>query len=200
MLNRNQTLQLLFDIVESNNLDGGFDVGGTDKFTYHAYEEIYGDVMSKYYGFTGNLLEIGAYSGGSALLWRNFLPNFKLEIVDIETHRITPERLAQLYNTNIKQADAYTGIVLQEYAMLYPEGFDIIIEDGPHTLDTQMFAAHYYSNLLSSAGTMVIEDIASIDHMLAIIREVPQGFKCTSYDLRHIKNRFDDIVLVITRL
>jgi hypothetical protein len=48
--------------------------------------------------------------------------------------------------------DAFSDKTIEKLKTLYPSGFDIIIEDGPHTLESQIFAIKNYSKFIYMYG------------------------------------------------
>ncbi len=79
--------------------------------------------------------------------------------------------------------------------------FDILIDDGPHTLDSMIFFVKHYLPLLNEKGILVIEDIHDIKWINILIRHVPEEYRrfIQVADLRHVKNRWDDIMLIINK-
>jgi phosphoribosylpyrophosphate synthetase len=55
--------------------------------------------------------------------------------------------------------DAFNKKSVSELETKHPDGFDIIIEDGPHTLESQIFAVQNYTQLLKDGGILIIEDV-----------------------------------------
>jgi hypothetical protein len=43
--------------------------------------------------------------------------------------------------------------------------YDVIIDDGPHSLHTQQFTVANYFNLLKPGGVLIIEDIQNVHHL-----------------------------------
>jgi hypothetical protein len=79
--------------------------------------------------------------------------------------------------------------------------FDIIIDDGPHTLESMIFFIENYSKLLEEDGILVVEDVQSIEWIEDLKKVVPESLKqyiCV-YDLRENKKRYDDILFVINK-
>jgi glycosyltransferase involved in cell wall biosynthesis len=188
----------IIDII--NNLGiGDPNNGGTDKIWSHTLDRVYGPILNRFRNKSGTLLELGARFGGSAMLWRHLLPSFKLELVDIDPENFNVAYWPHLHNTGYKHADAYTQETVDYFRQLQPEGYDIIIEDGPHTLETQIYAIEKYSDLLKPGGILVVEDISEIEHIDTLISHIPAGFTYEYFDLRSIKGRFDDIALVIRK-
>jgi hypothetical protein len=74
--------------------------------------------------------------------------------------------------------------------------FDIIIDDGPHTLISMMQYITYYSQLLLPDGILIIEDVRNMKWTEILSNCVPEHMKdkIHIYDLRENKNRSDDII------
>jgi hypothetical protein len=57
-----------------------------------------------------------------------------------------------------------------------------------------------YLSYLKDDGTAVIEDVQSPEWVPRILQHVPSEYNSVVYDRRHIKNRWDDILIVITKI
>lgn len=193
--------QELASILESYDVNG-FDVpGGTDKNTTHNYTGIYEHLLSRFKNKSGTLLEIGVQHGGSSLLWQSYLPKFEIYMVDICD--IVNQYIWDCMDENeneyfFYETDAY-NLAFIEALKHDCSGFDIIIDDGPHTLDSQLFAVKNYLPLLKKGGVFVIEDIQDITHIQQLSDAVPEFLKdkIKSYDVRHTKGRYDDLVFCV---
>ena len=167
----------------------------TDKDTVHSYVEyVYSRIFPPLKSTTKKILEIGILGGSSLHLWKEFFENAEIHGCDINP---------QFYCTDLDEritihtADAYN----LEFVSSIDNDFDIIIDDGPHTLDSMIFFVKNYPYKVKSGGMLIIEDIQDINWIPEIIENIPDRYKCSSiqlYDLRHIKNRFDDILMIIT--
>ena len=182
----------IIDLI--NKLDiGDVDNYGTDKICIHSYDRVYGPVLNRFKNRPGTMLEIGVRFGGSSVLWRNLLPNFRLELVDSEIENFYEGYRDLLPNSSLIEADAYTTETVDHYRNLHPDGYDVIIEDGPHTLETQIYAVQNYCNLLKPGGVLVVEDISEIEHIDELCMHIPQEYAYKTFDLRGVKGRYDDI-------
>lgn len=77
----------------------------------------------------------------------------------------------------------------------------MMLDDGPHTLESMIQFIKLYSQIMKDDGILIIEDVQSIDWIDELKKVVPNELVryIEVYDLRHIKNRFDDIVFVINK-
>ena len=169
---------------------------GTDKNTIHSYFDSYDRLLSPIKDGAKNILEIGIYAGGSIKLWHDYFVNANIYAVDI-TECLTGNWLNNYERIKTYKANAYSPDFLISEFIQKNIKFDLIIEDGPHSLETQQFAASIYSNILSDQGMIVIEDVM-IDNVQPIVDSFPRHLQSSVevIDLRGVKNRCDDILIV----
>ena len=165
----------LAKMIENLNVNGFEVSGGTDKNTIHNCTGIYAELLKSYRDKKGTLLEIGIQHGGSSLLWHEYLPYFRLFLSDIQD--IVPDLIWDQMDPDrydFYQGDAYNGGSLKMFADECAEGFDVIIDDGPHTLQSQVFAVEHYYPMVKPGGVLIIEDIQDINHLDALTQAVPE--------------------------
>jgi len=195
--------QQLVSILEECGVSGFNTPGGTDKNTIHNYTGIYETILSPYVNSHGKLLEIGVQHGGSSLLWQKYLPKFTLCMVDLVD--IVHPWIWQCMDANPNEYTFYEHNAYDEefVALLEEEwcGFDVIIDDGPHTLESQVFAVKHYLPLLNEGGVFAIEDIQDISHIDILADAVPEELKpnILTYDVRETKGRYDDVIFTVSR-
>jgi hypothetical protein len=166
----------------------------TDKDTLHSYVDVYAKLLDKRRDTVLNFLEIGVLGGGSIQAFHEYFD--KANIVGLDTTvrvQATDKRIRLL------QCDAYSKPTLD---IISDDGhltYDVMIDDGPHSLDSMIYFASNYSKLLASDGIMIIEDIQEMDWIPKIKEAFPEEHrdKILVYDLRHIKGRWDDILVVL---
>lgn len=168
----------------------------TDKDTLHSYLDTYEKIFNRRKNDSLKLLEIGNDKGGSLKLWYDYFENGIIHGIDINHKAIRaflPDRI------HLLECDAYDKKNI-------PKGikFDIIIDDGSHTLEDMIKFLFYYIPLLTEDGVIIIEDIPHLQWIgiLDIIvnecfPELQEHIKV--YDLRNKKNRYDDILYVIDK-
>jgi hypothetical protein len=162
---------------------------------FHSYyENFYDEHFRPYYGRPGlKICEIGIQKGSSLFVLANVFPDALLLGIDVD-----PSWLVEEYTRVGNCVRLYTDAYDRKLAGLLGQ-FDIIIDDGPHTPQSQLeFVSLYYQNL-APGGTMVIEDVSSPEVALALESAAPLGTSCRTVDLRQVDDRYDSIVVHINR-
>ena len=156
----------------------------TDKDEQHSYSRVY----ERYLPGRQKVLEIGVQRGGSVLTW--LAAGAEVWGIDLEKppHWLRHPRV-HLFIGNAYSLDAVTRLSDQKY--------DMIVEDGSHKPEDIIWAAKHYTSLLSEKGVMVIEDIPN-DEVVQELKKI-EGFYTVEYDLRRVKGRWDDRVVVLER-
>lgn len=194
-------MKQLNQILDDFNLNRpSFDVTGTDKNTIHSYvDNFYEKEFKKYLNQKISLLEIGIEFGSSLKLWSEYFKDAEKIIgLDIQ-NKLLPEH-QEIENVNIIFEDAYQ----KEFADTLGK-FDIIIDDGPHTLESQLNAIELYLPKLKKGGVFIIEDIQSEEWIRELQNKYQEvcdlnQFQEISFefiDLRGIKERYDDLMIVM---
>ena len=190
----------IVEILNEFKINGSCSITTTDKAYDHSYEQVYGVHLLPYLDNAGSLLEIGVYGGGSAVLWNNLLPKFNLCLLDITEVMDHSNRIRLDFNkTNYIINDAYQESVRDNIKNLYPDKFDIIIDDGPHTVESQVRCIELYLSLLKDDGVLIIEDVQSIENAQIIQAAIPITHNYQVADLRNVKSRYDDIAVIIKK-
>ena len=172
----------------------------TDKGYLHSYiDEYYTRKFADLREKPLVLLEIGIANAQSIRLWSEWFTQGFIYCLDVEPTYV--EKAKVIPNVKAFNLNAFDKPALD----LFGDGFfDFIIEDGPHTLDTQLFAVSNWSKKLKKNGCLIIEDIQSIDWIEPLVKAIPNeenaAFEYKLFDLRSVKNRYDDIILEITRI
>jgi predicted O-methyltransferase YrrM len=191
--------------LDEEQINGFQYEGGTDKCTTHSYGlDLYPKILQPFSNQECKILELGTNTGGWAYTLVKMLPKSIVTTIDIRNvvsplimSRLTKEERARFTFLNF---DAYTQSALDHFGK---ERFDVIFEDGPHTLPSQIFAATRYCDLLTPNGVLVIEDIQNDQCMSEILSKIPpensSNFVYEVKDLRPAIGRYDDLVLIVRR-
>jgi FkbM family methyltransferase len=169
---------------------------GTDKITSHSYGTVYSNLFEMY-RHTNSILEVGFDGGASLLAYAEYFADAKIYGIDIEDNRLNPVKQHPRIQTFIGDA------TLESTVNHFSQTYDIIIEDASHTLNHQVQHFHDYAKFVRPGGLYIIEDVAEInkdsleEHLASYAKQ--EGFDMYIYDLRPIKNRFDDILFIFQK-
>lgn len=178
----------------------------TDKNTLHSYLPLYNTLLQPIKDSSRNVLEVGIgdfkeKNGGSLLLWTNYFTNATTYGIDI----LPPNRVLDevINNSSIKlycNSNAYDENFIHKN--LSDIKFDFLLDDGPHTLESQEKFIELYSPLLAENGILIVEDVQNINHLENLSNKTPEHLKkyIKEYDLRDIKGRYDDIIFTIDKV
>ena len=158
-----------------------------DKGTTHSYIGEY-ERLLKGYKNNSTVLEIGLYDGLSLQMWAEYFVNSKVIGIDIN---LSPSLSKLVENYNIIIDDATNERILDS---IKDEMFDVIIDDGSHKLIDQLNSFELLKSKMNKGGIYIIEDVDNLDTTLSIYESVHDNIEVV--DNRHIKNRFDDVLIV----
>jgi SAM-dependent methyltransferase len=163
----------------------------TDKFSCHSYADFYDAMFDGKENEELRILEVGVNDGGSIRLWHDYLKNASIIGVDINDQaRANCDGLSVRVFINI--GDAYVGTITGDAK------FDVIIDDGSHALQDQICAIRTFPAYLKPGGVLVIEDIPEGCED-EILKHVPEGGTVEVRNLRTIKGRWDDCLIVFKK-
>lgn len=175
----------------------------TDKNTLHSYVNVYEDMFDSLRYNAKNILEIGIAPGGSIMVWRNYFINAHIYGIDTcNLHDIQAQSIKNDYHiTLFPNTNGYNDQFIRENFTNKNIKFDIVLDDASHTLEDIIYFIIKYLPLLSDNGIMVIENIQKMEWIEILKLIVPDEFKknIQIYDLRHIKNRYDDVLFVVNK-
>lgn len=161
--------------------------GGGDKGTAHSYIGIYESEMVKKSGIT--LLEIGIWHGHSIAMWQEYFDDSRIFGVDVDVSKI------QFDLENALLADATKPITALEGSL-----FDYVIDDGSHEIGDQIRSLSNLWSQIASGGKYFIEDIrgtSELELLVSVLDLAQMNYRV--YDNRSLKNRADDILVVIDK-
>lgn len=171
-----------------------------DKNLLHSYLPVYERLLQHRKYTAESLLEIGVHDGASMQLWHTYLPAAQISGVDIDPllqgHKDILQacpRLTLFMGTDAYQERFITGNLTPPY--------DVLIDDGPHTQTSFEEFIRLYLPLLKDDGIAIIEDVKSVQmarELLPLLSQEDQAF-AEIYDLTALKQRSDDVLLVIDR-
>jgi hypothetical protein len=184
------------------SLESLVDNSRTDKNTTHSYLPLYDALLKSKKETAKNVLEVGIYSGGSIKLWHDYFPNATVHAVDVQSiHGVFDQlknnkRIVLHTSTDAYNIDLFTRNFINTGIKC-----DFMLDDGPHTLESQKQFIRLYSRIMTDDGLLIIEDVQSYDWIDALRAEVPVDLRqyIKVYDLRKNKGRYDDLIFSIDK-
>jgi cephalosporin hydroxylase len=162
--------------------------GHGDKGTAHTYIDEYERLLTPYRK-DSIVLEIGLYQGESLRMWEEYFIDSKVIGIDISSSRLT--ELINEPGHNIIIGDATKEEIFKQ---LGEQLFDVLIDDGSHTLKDQLATYNIFKSKINPGGIYIIEDVLNIDIVKDVFLELHNDVEII--DNRHIKNRHDDVLVV----
>ena len=160
--------------------------GSGDKGTAHSYIDMYETLLAPYRDCT-HVLEIGT-SVQSLHMWQEYF--HRALVIGIDQNAVPISNTLVCDATNEEQMceelDRYFG---------EEDTLDVVIDDASHLLDDQIKTYKILQQYMSKRSIYVIEDVLCITNAQEIVRQI--GVTAEIIDLRHVKNRFDDILVAI---
>lgn len=174
----------------------------TDKDITHNYcTHFYNKAFEKYKNEKINLLEIGVLNGASLIMWHEYFKNAE-KIVGVDRNGPPDPNLNSLFSqylktcSNTNAINIITGDAYNESLVYSLENdFDIIIDDGDHSLNNQIKFINFYSKKLKKGGMLIIEDVFYVDDLFDNIDKLK--FNIEIIDLRKIHPYSNDSVIFV---
>lgn len=157
--------------------------GRSDKDDKHSYIDFYETLLAPYRHLPVRFLEIGIYTGECLLAWEQYFQLGKITGLDIVLPALASDSI------KLVQGDSTSPVVCNQ--LFNGQQFDIIIEDGSHTVHDQVATFENYSRLVAPNGLYVVEDICCKE-LKVVFKNM--GFEV--FDRRAIKGTQDDILAV----
>lgn len=172
---------------------------GCDKNTIHSYIECYKEILAPYRATAKRVLEIGIMGGHSLRMWEEYFENADVHGADLSDRPVDGladlrpmiaenKHLIHLFDaTDPAQVESrFPGVL-----------FDVIIEDANHDLASQLAIYKNFRHHVALGGIYIIEDIENIDRDRKAFEQIDPDRSVEIRDLRKLKNRFDDVLVVI---
>ncbi len=155
-------LMISTSIINFNNTNlDKIAIGKTDKSSeFHFYTHIYDSYLSRVKGSEITFLEIGFATGGSAQMWDTYFtnPNTELYFIDIDekcfNHTEKLSKRCSLYMANQEKKDELISTI-----SIINKKFDIIIDDGGHTMNQQRVSFETLFPFVKPGGVYIVEDL-----------------------------------------
>jgi hypothetical protein len=136
-------------------LSGLADKYGTDKGPkVHNYTEVYEYFFLPVKFEARKICEIGVAEGASLKMFRDYFPNAVVYGIDIvDSTKLNSKRIKTFI------ADQADRKQLGDFINAYGGDYDIILDDGGHTMEQQQVSFGYLFKYLKPGGYYIIEDV-----------------------------------------
>lgn len=154
----------------------------TDKGPFgHGFTEVYEYFFYPLKSAPIKILEIGILGGASLNLWQNYFPKAAIYGIDIED-------CSSLNSKRIKTfvADQASRIQLKHFIRRYGKAYDIILDDGGHSMEQQQISLGFLFPYVSAGGYYIIEDVhTSLPHVYSGYNVNEKGTNSTLRMINH---------------
>jgi cephalosporin hydroxylase len=189
-------MKTLNEIYKANLVNGW-----PDKGSIHSYIDVYEEVLKPYRERPYPVfIEIGLFSGQSLRMWEQYFS----EASTVYGIDCSDQPCGGLQDLRPMIAEGTHNIIIMDGTS--PEDiekhfkdvmFDVIIDDGSHNLEHQLASYKHFKSHLSKGGIYIIEDIQSLDANREVFENIDPDKTVTILDRRSIKNRYDDLLIII---
>tara|TARA_R100000315_G_C5231630_1_gene142674 strand:+ start:1644 stop:2348 length:705 start_codon:yes stop_codon:yes gene_type:complete len=147
------------------------------------------------------VLEIGVETGRSHRMWLEYFPNATIYGFDIFESGVDEFHKLQEGNPNLDRSVMFKGDQenvddLEKFLSLYGDNFDIIIDDGGHTMKQQQITMGVLFQAVKSGGHYIIEDLHTCSGQWSTLygyQVINEGDTLTTDLLKSIENK-DDLI------
>jgi hypothetical protein len=122
----------------------------TDKATHHRFCDVYDRYLSNIKNEKLVFLEIGILNGSSIKMWEEYLPNSLIYGADLYDKSFLNSERIKTFILNQEKDDDLNKIDIK---------FDVIIDDGGHTMLQQQKTLNIMINKMKSNGIYILEDL-----------------------------------------
>lgn len=171
---------------------------GTDKGTTHSYDDLYEKLLIDYRATANEVLEIGVFSGAGCLVFSEYFTNANITGIDISLKHVK-------FGINHPRIHYHELDATDEAAcMKFTGPYDVIIEDASHLPEHQVRHLDIFAGRLRPNGIYIIEDIVktNVPHLRPLFQSIADkhNMKMQIHDLTMMKNRYDDVLAVFTKV
>lgn len=177
----------IIQLKESN--EGLYNTDKMGEGQEHHYGEFYAELTKSFKSKKLDLLEIGVERGGSLRLFHDYLTQANITGIDIK-NQWCGALLSDFPRITLKTQNAYQGI----------EGeYHVIIDDGSHTFQDQLYAIQNFPYNLKKGGILIIEDVPE-GFEQKLMAAAPNIGIVNCENFRHIGGRWDDCIITFKRM
>ena len=164
----------------------GFEYYETDKGTLHNYLDVYDKLFLPFRDKEINIFEVGYFLGGSCKLWEEYFINAKIRFIDNNPDCILNSTSGRVSLDIMDVMD-----LTVDYFDEFPP--DIAIDDGDHSIESQVHFIKSVYPVLRPGGLLIVEDVYLTRPFDAI--NIPYKV----IDRRIEQSRIDEVLLIFKK-
>jgi|TARA_R100000995_G_C3469622_1_gene117603 hypothetical protein len=141
---------------------------GADKLDL-GYINLYDEILSSVRNDFSKVLEIGVETGKSHRMWLEYFPNANIYGIDVfneqdRSNYVEEFKVLQRGNPYLDRSVLFKGNQsnkedLQRFISEHGNDFDMIIDDGGHSMEQMQMSLNYLWDSLKGGGLYIIEDL-----------------------------------------
>lgn len=171
----------------------------SDKGTTHQYiYSFYSDEFTPKKNDELTIVEIGINKGDSMILFRDWFTNSKIFGIDNKNEMSADhvEKVDSITGVNIIYRDAYDN---ETCNLFEDESIDYLIDDGPHSLESQIECVKQWFSKIKKGGKLIIEDIQKFDRDKEKFDELGIPYEIIDTRNEGPTPRYDDVLLIFKK-
>lgn len=144
----------------------------------HGYTKLYHMILAPIRHSVVNMTEIGIAAGQSLQAWYRYFPNAEIHAFDVKWYgtdsAVSVEENLSFLKDRVK-THIYNVLQVPDISALgfLPESMDVVIEDGPHSLETQQAFLLKLFPLVKPGGYYIMEDVGYAQGGVGAFHEDP---------------------------
>lgn len=162
---------------------------GTDKGTKHHYLPVYFEMFRGRENKVKKVVEVGVGEGAGLFMFRDFFPNATIYGADIDQDRVNYLLGEERNRIKVLECDQSFEVDLARLVAHTGPDIDLVIDDGSHLPQDQLFTCLTLMPMLNKEVIYVIEDVADISLAEKIIEYPVEVVECG--------RRYDDRLVIV---
>lgn len=150
------------------------------------------------------IVELGVFRGDGVRLFKDWFYNARVVGIDPLVNgsfkagvpQSTQEELLVHKDIEFIFKDAYTMEVAN---MFEDESIDYLLDDGPHTIESQLWAIEHYFPKIKKGGTILIEDVQDIQQDAKAFHEIAAKLGVGAEIKTTVGGKFDSVLVVMRK-
>lgn len=177
----------------------------SDKGTTHDYiKQWYSPEFTPRKDENLTIVEVGVFRGDGVRLIKDWFDNARVIGIDPLINGSFKAGVPQSTQAELLVHDDIQFIFKDAYdlevvEMFEDESIDYLIDDGPHTVETQLWCIENYLPKIKKGGTIVVEDIQDLKNDRHKFEELAKKLNVNIEILDNVGKKFDSVLIIIRK-